>query len=186
MAQTPPRSGYDLLVRASDDPDAAVEPVWRAIAALVPEYRRSRVQSYRALLAPQEAPWRVGVILSVAAAALAILLSTIGAYAVLSFAVRQRRHEFGVRRALGAGASHVLRLVAASGAAAACSGVVAGLVAFLALGKFVTPLLYHVPARDPVVAGAAAAVLVAAAMGAALAAGALALRVPPTEALQAE
>jgi len=185
LAQSGLGESCDLLIRAAN-PDMSEEAIWRAIAVLVPGYHRAAVESYNRLLAPQLAPWRVAVMLSALAAALAIALSTIGAYAVMAFTVRQRRHELGVRRALGAGTAHVLGIVVGRGAAVAGAGVLAGAAAFVALGGVVAPLLYRMPARDPLVGVGAAAVLMLASVGAALTAGALAVRVPPTEALRAD
>ncbi len=186
MAQTAVPDEYTILLRATGDPALILEPVRRAIVRDVPGAAHSNVQSYAETLDSQMRPWRVGVILFSASAGLALLLSSIGAYAVMAFAVRQRTHEFGIRRALGAQAHDILRLVVEEGVAVGAIGTLLGLLAATAAGRFVLPLLYRVNPHDPLVMGAAAACLLAATLTAAFAAGVLALRADPGQALQAE
>jgi putative ABC transport system permease protein len=177
---------YAIMVVAADHPSRLIAPVAQAIARVIPEFPASAVRSYEDMLDPQIRPWRVGVILFSLAAVLALLLSSVGTYAVMAFAVRQRNHEFGVRRALGAGASHILGIVVGEGVGVAGAGIVLGLGAAFAAGKLVLPLLYKQPARDPVVFGLAGVFLLAAALVAALAAGIRALGADPRQALQAD
>src|SRR5690242_13542973 len=82
-------------------------------------------------------------------AGIAVLLAAIGIYSVLSYSVRQRVPEIGIRLALGARLSDVLRLIVFEGMKPALLGVVIGTVAALALGRVVASLVYQVKPSDP-------------------------------------
>ena len=82
-------------------------------------------------------------------AGMALLLATLGIYAVLSFAVAQRTQEIGVRLALGAQPAHVLGTVMAQGLKLYLLGVALGLAAALMLSQLMTHLLFGVSAADP-------------------------------------
>jgi putative ABC transport system permease protein len=95
--------------------------------------------------------WQLGATMFVAFGFLAIVLAAIGLYSVIAYNVAQRTHELGVRRALGAQAGHVMRLVVADGLRVAGIGVGIGAVAAFWAGKWVKPLLFNVSPRDPAV-----------------------------------
>ncbi len=87
----------------------------------------------------------------VAFGALAVVLAAIGLYSVIAYSVAQRTHELGVRRALGAQAADVMRLVVSDGLRVTGVGVAIGIVAALWAGKWVKPLLFDTSPNDPVV-----------------------------------
>lgn len=89
-------------------------------------------------------------------AALAVSLAALGVYGILAYDVSRRRHEIGVRMALGAGAAEVRRMVAQRGLALTAAGVGAGTLAALALSRVLESFLFEVSPRDPLVVGAAA------------------------------
>jgi predicted permease len=89
----------------------------------------------------------------------ALLLSAIGVYGVLSFSVAQRTREMAVRAALGADRGSLLRLVIGGGAAIIAGGLVAGLVGAIAGGRLLESMLFNVTARDPLVLGGATVLL---------------------------
>jgi putative ABC transport system permease protein len=137
-------------------------------------------------LEPQLRPWRLGAQLFTAFGLLALLVTVVGVFSVMSYSVSQRTHEMGVRVALGARLADVLRLVVGEGLAVIALGVVLGIGIALALGRLIESLLYGVTPRDPVAMAAAAAVLIAAGVGASLVPAWRAAKVDPVRALSAE
>ncbi|MXX75624.1 MAG: FtsX-like permease family protein [Holophagales bacterium] len=176
-----------LIVRTRDHPGTVVAPVLSILADLFPELPRHTVQSLPAIFASQIETWRIGTRLFGASAALAVLLAAIGLYAVIAFGVRQRELEFGIRRALGAQASRLLRMVLTRGFSLAAAGIVAGTLAALWAGRFVEPLLFdgRTP-RDPLAFAAAALVLLTIAVMASFLPARRASRADPRQALEAE
>ena len=177
-------SGRTLVVRTRGNPESTVPPVLFALAALFPELPANRVRSLPSVFAPRIRTWTIGTGLFGAAALLALLLAALGLYAVIAFSVRQRELEFGIRRALGARASDLLRMVMARGLAVTVVGVGAGVVAALSAGRFVAPLLFDGRSpRDPVALTAAALVLMTVATGASFLPARRATRADPRRAL---
>src|SRR5262249_13147788 len=119
-------------------------------------------------------------------AAAALLISAIGIYAVLAYSVTQRTQEIGVRMALGAQPSGILRLVVGGGLKVALIGLGIGLLGGLALGSTVSSLLYGVTVRDPWTYAAVAAALLLTALAACALPARRAARVDPMVALRCE
>jgi putative ABC transport system permease protein len=119
-------------------------------------------------------------------AALALLLSAVGIFGVLAFAVSQRKREFGIRMALGAQIGDVLSLVLARGARIAVAGIAVGVVGSAALARSLAALLFGVDPLDAASFGAAAALLALVALGAASIPAWRAARVDPAIALREE
>jgi ABC-type antimicrobial peptide transport system permease subunit len=103
----------------------------------------------------------------VLAASAALLMGTVGLYALVSFTVGQRTREIGVRMALGARASDIRRMVLAEGAALAVVGVTIGAVAALSVGRLFASLVHEISPSDPATLVVMSAVLLAVALGAA-------------------
>jgi len=144
-------SNVGLVVRTTGDPLAAAPAVERMIHALdkdLPVKSRSIDQILGNAIARQ----RLTLTLLSGLALLALLLAGVGIYGVMSYAVTQRTHELGIRLALGAQTSDVLRLVVGQGMRLTCAGVAIGLAVALTLAKLLTgfsALLFNVKATDP-------------------------------------
>jgi putative ABC transport system permease protein len=139
-----------VVIRSEGDPLAAVAPLRSEVAQIdgnVPLYHVSTLDDYVSLSAAHP---RFQTILISFFAAIALLLSAIGLYAVLSYMVAQRTHELGLRLALGAQRDNVLGLVLRRGMVLALSGLAIGFVASLVLTRFMQGMLYGVGRFDPV------------------------------------
>jgi len=119
-------------------------------------------------------------------AGLALVLASIGIYGVLSYLVGQRTQEIGVRMALGAKQSDVLRMVLGDGARMTLVGVIIGVVAALVLTRLMASMLFGVKPTDPVTFVGVAAVLFAVALLACYVPARRAMNVNPVEALRHE
>jgi ABC-type antimicrobial peptide transport system permease subunit len=117
---------------------------------------------------------------------LALTLSAVGIYGVLSYIVSRRTREIGIRVAIGADRGRVLRMVLGSGFTLAAVGIVTGLIAALALTRLLSGLLHGVTAADPLTFVSVAAGLFTVALLASLAPAWRATRVDPVVALKSE
>ena len=141
--------GISIVVKTAGDPNAMIRPVRQEIAALDPNLAVSGTETMRehvngALLIPRLSAVLLGVF-----GAVGLTLATVGLYGVMSYSVRRRTREIGIRMALGARAGGVLRLVARQGLALAGIGVAIGLALALMVSRFAASLLYGVSATDP-------------------------------------
>jgi putative ABC transport system permease protein len=153
-----------VIVRARGLP-SQIERDLRAIAANVnPDVPVSEVRTMDGVLSASVSAPRSTMWLFLAFAALALALGAVGIYGVLSFAVAERTHEIGVRMALGAVPSDVLRGVLGDGVKLAALGIAAGLAAALALARVLGGFLYGVGPRDPLTFAVVALLLVVAAL----------------------
>jgi ABC-type antimicrobial peptide transport system permease subunit len=119
-------------------------------------------------------------------AGVAFLLAIVGLYAVVAYATNQRRHEIGVRMALGASARQIARMVVGDGMKPVLLGVVAGCAGALALSRAMAGLLFGVRPFEPSIVALVAILLGAAAMAACYLPARRAARVDPRDALRAE
>jgi putative ABC transport system permease protein len=119
-------------------------------------------------------------------AGLAVFLATVGIYAVISYAVEQRAHEFGIRSALGAGPRDIVRLVVREGLIVTVTGLVIGIVAAFGLTRLIASQLYGVTPMDPLTIATVALLLTAVAMLACVIPARHAAKVDPLRALRIE
>lgn len=175
-----------VIVRARPDRSGSVAAELRR--ELIHEFSGAepRVRSMAEILEPQLRPWRLGAALFSLLGALALLVAAVGVYSVLAFGVIQRKHEVGVRMALGARSADVLRLVVGEGVRLVVVGVLVGTALALGLGRVVASLLYGVSPRDPLVLATVALTLLVAAVAASLVPAWRAARVDPAIALRSE
>jgi putative ABC transport system permease protein len=115
---------------------------------------------------------------------LALLMTAIGVYGVISYTVAERTREIGIRAALGARPADILRLVIGGGLTVVCSGLVAGLVLAFAASRFLESSLYSVSTTDPATFAFVAAVLLVVALTAQVIPIVRAMHIDPTIALR--
>jgi predicted permease len=156
-----PQNSSSILVRTAMDPKSIASAlraaVWSADGDVpVPEER-----TLEQILSQSVARRRFQMTLVLLFAIAALLLAAFGTYGVVSYAVNRRRAEIGIRIALGAGKGRVLGLVLRQGMAPVFAGVAAGAIAALAIGKYVSSLLFQVSAHDPLAFTISTAVLLA-------------------------
>jgi predicted permease len=192
MMQLPPKlmalvaDAVAVVLRTHDDPAAIMPSVRRAVAQLDPNEIIYAVDTMDGVIARSFAARRLSMILLAAFAALALVLSCIGIYGVISYLVGERTREIGVRMALGAQRSDVLRLVLGQGARMALVGVVAGIALASGLTRLMSAQLYGVSPRDPFTFAAVALVLIFVALAACYIPARRAASIDPTEALRAQ
>jgi len=138
-----------LAVRTSRDPMLLAEPIRQQVWSVDKQQPVAQVMPLEQLVGENLAPKRMQASLLGGFAGLALLLASLGIYAVLSFAVTQRTQEIGVRVALGAHSGDVLRMVFSHGLRLFLIGAGVGLAAALALARTLGHLLYGVSAADP-------------------------------------
>ena len=138
-----------MVVRTASDPERLGAAVTAAIRAVDPEQPVFGVMSMERLLDDASAERRVSMLLLALFAAIALLLSALGIYGVMAYTTGQRRHEIGIRMALGARGPDVLRLVVGQGMRLVGIGLAIGLVGTWVLSRALTSQLYGVTPQDP-------------------------------------
>ncbi len=138
-----------LLVRSSIDPNSLTMSLRNALAELdnnVPLYRPRLLSDY---VASSIAQPRFNAILVALFGGLALLLAAAGIFGVMSYAVTQRTHEIGIRLALGAQRSQILRLIFGEGMRLVALGAIVGIALVFAVARLLNTLLYAIGATDP-------------------------------------
>jgi putative ABC transport system permease protein len=138
-----------LAVRTSGESLFLAEPVRQQVWSVDKQQPVADVMPLEQLVGENLAPRRMQASLLGGFAGLALLLASIGIYAVLSFAVTQRTQEIAVRVALGADSRDVLRMIFSRGLRLFAIGAVVGLTAALGLSRAIAHLLYGISASDP-------------------------------------
>lgn len=185
-AEQLPDLGMFLTLRTDGNPMTLAPTVREIVASLDKNVPVFGVQTLDDSLAFQVASQRFNMALLAGFAALALLLSAIGIYGVMAYAVGQRTHEIGIRLALGAVPGNVLRMILLQGAKLAVLGVVLGLSAGIALTRLLTTMLFQVKPTDPLTFAAGALILFAAALAACWIPARRATKVSPLVALRYE
>jgi putative ABC transport system permease protein len=179
-------SGMAVALRTGGDPLALAGPLRRAVAEIDPEEPVYGIRTMETIVADSMDQPRFRAFLTAIFAFIALLLAAIGIYGMLSYSVAQRTHEIGIRIALGAGSSDVLRLIVAQGMSPAAIGVAAGVLGGAIVSRLVAALLFEVAPTDLPTFVAVPAILLLVALAACAIPAARATRVDPTVALREE
>ncbi len=143
-----PTRGQNIVVRTSNDPTSIVSAVSNVIHSIDPSQTMVDVMTMDAVVAASIAQRRFTMLLLVTFAGLALVLAAVGIYSVLSYAVRRRVREIGIRMALGAQVRDVVQMIVADGMKPALVGVAIGFAGALALGRVLASVIYGVSSRD--------------------------------------
>jgi macrolide transport system ATP-binding/permease protein len=176
--------GAGLFIRTPLSPETMATALTREVHALDGNLAIFEVITLQEQVDRSTSPQQVAVTLVGVLGGLALLLATIGLYGVMSYAVSQSTRELGLRMALGAGASNLLRLVLSRGLALTAGGVLLGATVALGLTRLLGNLLYKVSPRDPLAFGSAFVVMTIAALAACFLPAWRATRTDPARALR--
>jgi putative ABC transport system permease protein len=138
-----------LVIRTKSDPSVLTADVRRAVAEVDVDQPAYDILAVEQLLSATLSPSRFYVRLLGLFGGIALILAAIGTYGVMSYSVCQRRHEIGIRMALGANRAGVVWLVLMHGLKLTAAGVAAGIAGALALTRFIASALYGVTPTDP-------------------------------------
>jgi predicted permease len=180
--------GTTVVARSFGLPATAISPIRNAIREVSADEVVYGFQTMNDIVSSSVAARRFSMILLGAFAALALILSSVGIYGVISYLASQRTHEIGVRMALGAQRRDVLRLVLGQGTGMALAGVAIGLAASFGLTRLMAKysLLFRVSATDPLTFTCVALLLTVVAVAACYIPARRAMRVDPMVALRYE
>jgi len=174
-----------FAIRTAVPPATLAQPAVAAIRAIDPEQPVEDIRTMEEVRDRNLTSQRFSALLLGVFAGVALLLAAVGIYSVLSYIVRGRSREIGIRTALGARTADVLRLVIVEGMSPALVGIAVGTIAALASAKVMSTLVFGVSASDPLTLAAVAATLVCLALAASLVPAYRASRLDPVNVLRA-
>ncbi|MFZ0818867.1 MAG: ABC transporter permease [Candidatus Acidiferrales bacterium] len=175
-----------VVVRAESNPAMLSASVRKALTDVVPEQPLSETETMEEIVESSVGPRKFPMLLLSGFAIVALTLTAIGVYGVVSYAVAQRTHEIGIRMALGAQTGPIYRLIIRQAMFPVCAGVLLGVGGALALSRYLQNQLYSVRATNPFVIGGALLLLGIVAMLACVVPARRATRVDPLIALRYE
>ena len=175
-----------LVVRTTTDPATMAEAIRNEVRALDRDQPVFNVRTMEDVAEGSVAQQRFRTLLLVVFASVALLLAAVGLYGVMAYSVAQRSNELGVRTALGAQRSDILKLVVAHGARLAGIGIGIGVLLALAFTRVLSRLLFNVSAMDPVTFGFTCVLILAVALLASYIPALRATKVDPVSALRNE
>jgi putative ABC transport system permease protein len=181
-----PNDELALVVRTTTDPASLVGGVRSEIRAMDSDLAPFDLQTMREVIHTSLARERFSTLLLLIFAVVAMVLASVGIYGVMSYAVTQRTHEMGVRMALGASSTDILRLVIGGGLKLAVVGVGVGIVSAFAITRVMETLLFGVSVTDPLTFIAVSLLLTAVAALACYIPARRAMKVDPMVALRYE
>jgi putative ABC transport system permease protein len=175
-----------ISARTNGEPTAVTKSIAAAVRSVNPDFPMTHVRTMDQVVSESLVSDKFIVTVFGSFAGLALLLAAIGIYGVMTFSVAQRKHEMGIRMALGAGSRQVLRLVVSEGMRAALIGMAIGLPGVYFVGKTLKGLLYNVGAMDVRALACVAVVLLASALFACYVPARRATKIDPMRALRQE
>jgi len=175
-----------MLARTDGDPAQLSSVAQQAVREVDPALPAFSMSPLGTIVSDSIAQRRFSMLLLGLFAVVALFLASVGLYGVVSYTVRQRTREIGLRLAIGAAPGNVLRMVLGAGMKLALVGVAIGLAGALALTQLIATMLFNVERFDPVSYGLTAALLLAVAALACYVPARRAMRVDPIVALQQE
>ena len=178
--------GMTLAVRTSMDPLSAVSAITNSVHEVDADVPLLNVATMGDMVSDSLSPQRFTMLLLAAFAGLALVLAAVGIYSVLSYAVRRRVRDIGIRMALGAQVTDVLRMVVLEGMRPTLIGVAIGLAGALALGRVLSSAIYGISSRDLATFGSVSVLLTAVGFAASLIPAYRATRVDPMRTLREE
>jgi predicted permease len=186
LRQCPDQPSSDLVVRSTLPASTAVRAIREALQPIAPNIGASEFRPLQLLVDRSVSPRRFTLTMLGAFAVFALILASLGIYALISYSVTQRTQEIGIRMALGASAADVQIGIVTHTLTLAASGMAAGVAASWVLGRSLTGLLYGVTATDPLTFAVMLAVLTSVAALAGYVPARRASRIDPLVALRAE
>jgi predicted permease len=181
-----PRGGESLAISVNGNP-SSLEPLLRdGLYSIDPDLALYGVRPLTEIRNSFFAPQQLLVVLLSILAGIALLIAGAGTYGAMFYMVAVRTAEIGVRRALGAKQTDVLRLVLKSGLSIVLSGLAVGVVASLILGRVLRPTLFGVTPTDPLIFGSVAGLLLLVALSASYIPARKAMKLDPLEAVRHE
>ena len=175
-----------LVVRTTSDPSSLTSAVTTAVHQVDSELPLLQILTMQDVIGASLSQQRFNMLLLAVFAGLALLLAAIGIYSVLSYSVKRRVREIGIRMALGAEVGDVLRLIVIEGMRPTLIGLAIGLAGALALGRVLANLIYGVKPTDPITFGAVSVLLAGVALFASIIPAYRATRVEPMKTLREE
>jgi len=176
----------EVVVRTSGDPLSLAKTLRDTVWSLDKDVPVADIKTMDDILADTMASRRFNLLLMSIFASVAMILASVGLYGVMSYAVTQRTHEIGIRIALGAKKSDVLKLVVGQGMVMTLIGVFVGLAAAFGLTRLMSSLLYSVSATDPLTFAAISILIASVSFGACYIPANRAAKVDPMVALRYE
>ncbi|PYR43477.1 MAG: ABC transporter permease, partial [Acidobacteria bacterium] len=178
--------GLSIVIKTSTPPASIAQAATAALHAIDPEQPIQNIKTMDEVLDETLTSQRFSAFVLGLFASLALALASVGIYSVLSYIVRGRSREIGIRTALGARTSNVLRLVIVEGMTPTLVGIAAGAVAALGSAKLLEKLVFGVSAADPLTLAAVVGVLALVALVASLVPAYRAARLDPIAVLRAD